>query len=46
MFWQLTDNTIDGIGDFLQGIDRMMDSAITRNEITLRNLEDIAFKSA
>ncbi|ERF74876.1 hypothetical protein EPUS_03260 [Endocarpon pusillum Z07020] len=45
-FWQLTDNTIDGLGDFLQGIDRMVDSTITRNEITLRNLRNIASKRA
>lgn len=41
-FWQLTDVTGEGIGDFLQGIDRMVDSVITRNELTLRNLKRIA----
>ncbi|KAF7502827.1 hypothetical protein GJ744_005020 [Endocarpon pusillum] len=45
-FWQLADNTIEGISVFLNGIDRMVDSAITRNEITLRNLKNIAFKRA
>lgn len=41
-FWQLTDRTSDDIGDFLQGINRMTDSVITRNEFTLRNLKRIA----
>lgn len=44
-FWQLTDTTGEEIGNFLQGIDRMMDSVITRNELTLRNLRRLAHAS-
>lgn len=37
-FWQLAQSTGDDIGNIVQGINRLMDSAITRNEIMLRKL--------